>query len=123
MAFDIFRTLDLGFLGKEWEGCYLKFSYLTANEAKDFSGLKIDKENPDPENVNALVDKALSVLESKFIEGKAVKGGKISDVTKEDIKELPVELLNKCVEVLVSALPEGEKKEAGSSDIPSPSGE
>lgn len=120
MTFDIFRTLSLSYLGEEWKDCYLKFSYLTADEAKDFASLKIDKD--DPSEVIKVLDKAIEVIKNKFVEGKAIRDGKIVELSKEDVNDLPVEILNKCVQLLVGSMEEGEKKDTGGQSIPEPSG-
>lgn len=121
MTFDIFRRLSLDFLGEEWKDCYLKFSYLTADEAKAFAGIKVDKNSP-TEDLNKVFERAIKILEDKFVEGKGIRDKQIVDIKKEDLKEFPVEILNKSVECLVGSLPEGEKKEPGEANLEQPSG-
>lgn len=121
MTFDVFRTLSLSYLGEAWKDCYLKFSYLTAEEAKDFASLSVNKENP--EDVNRVLDKAIGAIKEKFVEGTAIQNGQTVQVKKEDVDQLPVEVLQKCIQLLVGTIDEGEKKEADGQNISEPSGE
>ena len=92
-----------------WKDCYLKFSYLTADEAKEFANLNVNAE--DPKEIQQIFDKSIEVLKDKFVEGEAIRENKKVSVTKEELPELPLEVLTKAVQMLVGNLDEGEKKE------------
>ena len=105
--FDVFKILKLDFLGEDWKDCYLKFHYLTIAEAEIWS--KSDSSSK----------KNLELLSDKFIEGKAIRDGQTIEVSKENIGELPVEVLLKCI-TLLTTLEDDKKKDLNSpSDKPS----
>lgn len=108
MKFDIFTTIPLDFVNENWKDCYLKFSYITADELKDFAGTSIDKD--DKKSTNDASDKTFKMLEDKFVEGKALVGGSVVDVTKENIRDFPINILKYCIENLMS-VDEDKKKD------------
>lgn len=107
MAFDLFKTLSLKDLGEGWEECYLKFSYLSALESKEFVGVGVDTNNK--EDITKAFDKVLELLQRKLVDGKAVKDGKVITVSSQDLAQFPVEVLNKSLSLLVGVT-EQEKK-------------
>ncbi len=109
MAFDVFRQLDLNFLGDNWKGCYIKFRYISLAEAKGFAELGFDKD--DPKSVQQALDKTVEVLKEKFVEGKAMADGQMVDLKKEQLAELPTDVLNKAILLLTGSLDEDKKKE------------
>lgn len=116
--FDIFKTVDLSFLGEEWKDCYLKFSSLSLSEVGKLTSIK---QSTDPLQVSNIT---IGLLESKFIEGKAVKGGVVVDVQKEDLKELPIDIVNKILESFAEGLDKKKLKQSTTaseaSEEPSP---
>lgn len=108
MKFDLFRILSLEFLGVEWKDCYLKFRYITATESKQFTVFaSLDKS--DTEGVMKAWDKAFSMLTDSFAEGKGVSDGKVVSISKEDLGNLPMDVLNKAV-LLLTGVSEDKKK-------------
>lgn len=94
------RRLSLGFLGVEWKECYLSFNSLSYGELYKVSSLKTDP--TDPKSVKVSMDQTLALLQEKFIDGKGLStDGKIIDITKDDLVNLPVEVINKAVLFLV----------------------
>lgn len=110
MAFDIFRVLSLSFLGDGWKECYLKFNYLTAAETRQISELPISTKDPSKDNVQAIFKNVVEILEGKFVEGKAVRNSAVVDVRKEDIKDFPLDVINKSLTMLTGVTDEGKKK-------------
>jgi hypothetical protein len=82
--FDIFKVYDLSYLGENWKGCNLKFNSFTLADIEVVSN--VNKENA--------VEEMVKVLQSKFIDGQAIKGGIKVKVVKEDLISFPVEVLN-----------------------------
>lgn len=109
MNFDIFTTIDLDFVGDSWKDCYLKFSYLTADELRAFVDTSIDKNSK--ESIDAASDKTFQMLEDKFIEGKALRGGSVVEVKKEEIRTFPMMILKRCIETLMSVEDDNKKKD------------
>lgn len=100
--FDIFRKVDLSYLGEAWKNCYLTFRPLTILEAQNFVGY----EKKDPKVAS---DDLMKSLEEKFIEGKAISDGKEVEVKKEQLKEFPAGVILDIVKALGEGLPK--KKE------------
>src|SRR3990167_2737989 len=98
ISFDVFRKLDLSFLGETWKECFIEFRYITVAEAKSFSSFTLNKD--DPKSVENALDTSIKILEDKFVSGKALQDGKLVDLKKEDLKDLPVEVLNRSIIIL-----------------------
>ena len=92
--FKIAKRLDLSFLGKDWEGCYLEFSSIPFSQMEGLSKLSAT-----PEKV---VGEIVSVLEKFFMGGEAIgEDGERVVVKKEDIKEFPFEVIAKIINLMV----------------------
>lgn len=87
MKFDITKKIVLDYEG--WEGCYIEFYLPTFNDVKKISGDDI----PDNEKVQA----GINALKGMFKGGVVISEGKKTDLKKEDLDDLPVELLTKCL--------------------------
>jgi len=109
------KTLSLAFLGEEWKDCYLKFNRLTIKDAESrLGGLMIDPDNP--KQVAKGMKAFLSLLEDNFIEGKAVGlDGKVVEVKKTDLGDLPAEVLKKVAGFFTEGLAEKEAPPSGKS--------
>ena len=92
MRFDITKKVDLAYLGDEWKECYLEFN---SPSYGDLRGL-IDEGKTDAEKVES----GLETITGLFRSGFAVSDGKKVEVKKEDLKDIPVEILTKCSEAI-----------------------
>lgn len=94
--FKIIKKIDLSFLGEGWKDCYLEFSAITFGEARRYVNFNFKG------NTNKALDEVLILLEGNFIGGKAVdETGKVVEVKKEELKNFPVEIIVKVVNVLI----------------------
>lgn len=109
MLFDIYKTLDLGYLGDAWKECYLKFRPFNVSELQKLSG--IDPEN----NKEEATQKAIDLLKEKFVEGKAVSNKEVVDIKAEDLTEFPVEVILDAIKLLSEGL---DKKKENPSTTP-----
>ena len=99
------KHFSLDFLGEEWKDAYLVFSAFVMSDIKDRLAKLANLEQDDSEAVMAGLTEMVSLLEEKFIEGKGVDAsGKLIPVEKEDIKDLPVEVISKAVSFLSQGL-------------------
>ena len=100
--FDIRKKLSLDFLGDGWEECYLIFSTPSIAElSKSVSGLEnLDAENP--KGIQENFERAMEMIENNFIEGKGLVGGKVVDVKKVDLREFPIDVINRVMDFLAS---------------------
>lgn len=102
MKFDIKLKLELGFFGNEWKDCYILFSPITVKDAKTLRGIDINDPNT--------IDKGIELVKDKFIEGTGISKGVSVKLSKDDIEELPITIVNRSIELMVSSMSDGEKK-------------
>ena len=100
MAFPVEKKLDLAYLGDSWAGAYLSFSVLSFRETRKFGELKVNTENPTSEDNDKNADFVITTLGDHFISGKAFNGEALIDVRKEDIPDLPMDVINKAIATL-----------------------
>jgi len=102
--FNLAKKLDLAKFG---EGAYLEFNLLTFAEIKTLSQLNIKPDTTDIGEISKAMEEAVKVLSDKFISGKLPgEGNNLVDVAKEDLADLPVEILTEAMSFL-SATPTG----------------
>jgi hypothetical protein len=92
MRFDITKKVDLSYLGETWKECYLEFNLPSYGDLKDLTNEKAT----DAEKV----EKGLETITGLFRGGFAISGGEKIIVSKEDLKDIPVEILTKCFKVI-----------------------
>ena len=90
MKFDITKKVDLSYIDG-WKECYLEFAMPSYGDIKDFT-----KKGEDSE----MVDKGIQKLEDLFRGGKGMSEGKQVDITKEDIKDLPMDIITKSIQAI-----------------------
>lgn len=99
--FPVQKVLNLGFLGKGWDtGAEIAFSGLTFGQTQELASVNLDDS---PEKAAETTKFILGFLEEHFLQGKAWNGTALVDLTEDDLKELPVEVINKAVELLAGA--------------------
>ena len=104
MKFDITKRVELSYLGDEWKECYLEFIMPSYHDIKEFA--EKGKDNTET------VEKGLEKLTGLFKSGYAVSDGKKVEVKKEDIKDLPMEVVTKSLETISGQV---DPKESGNS--------
>lgn len=99
--FLIVKRISLAYLGDGWEECFISFSPLNFNDnaflqeiRKGFAGKTIEEATEDEEISTESTMKMLELLASKFIEGKGFTSTGVVSLEKEDIKELPITVVN-----------------------------
>ena len=102
--FTLSKRLDLA---RFKEGAYLDFGLLSFGEIERLSDLNISSETTDQKEIKKAMEVAISLLEEKFISGKLPLGEELVDVTKEDLKDLPIEILTEAMSFL-SASPKAD---------------
>lgn len=89
MAFIVDQTIDLSYLGESWKGCAITFHSPTYRQV---SGLASD---PDKAS-----EKAMDLLKEMFVSGKGFDGKEVVDMGADDIADLPMLVVSKCLEQL-----------------------
>jgi hypothetical protein len=102
--FKIVKKMSLGFLGADWKDAYLSFYPVTISDIKnkfpEFSTFQ-GEEVKDPKKVGQSVDKVVSFLKDKFIEGKVIiMDGTLIPLKVEELEDLPTEVLSKALSFL-----------------------
>jgi hypothetical protein len=104
--YQVKKRLELKFLGEGWEEAYIIYNAPSYGEIKEFikkSKVEVGKENTPEviqENQAAVLDEGIDLLEELFIEGKAFTGNNLEVMKKEDIEDLPVEVINQSFTLL-----------------------
>lgn len=98
--FGLLKTLTLEFLGEAWKDCYLKFSALTYRDFKTMVNFNVNN----PKARIQASDETIRILSEHFVEGLGVneKGTEIK-ITKEDLEDLPVEVITRALSFLLEA--------------------
>ncbi len=107
--FHLTKTLSLDFLGGAWKekGAYLEFNSFTIRDLKEsFPGIA-DVDSKDPKSVSNSLGETIKMLEQKFVSGKGIDAdGNLVEVNKEDLSDLPAEVIGKLVGFLSQTLSE-----------------
>jgi len=90
MKFDITKKVPLEYEG--WENCYLEFSLPSFGDLKGLT----EENTTDAEKA----EKGVETIAGLFRSGFAMSKGKRVEVKKEDIKDLPVEILTQCFKAI-----------------------
>ena len=101
MKFDISKRVSLAEYGEQWKECYLEFAVPSYADIKGIQGT---------DDQNKAVELGIERLEGLFRGGKAISEGKEVEVKKEDIKDLPLEILTKCFKAISGLVAEDLKK-------------
>ena len=98
--FKVVKKFSLDFLGKDWKDAYINFQVLSIADIKNkFPGLiKIDQNDPD--SILSGMDLTTEILENSFVDGKGYDGIKLVDLKREDIKDLPNDLIKRGLDFL-----------------------
>ena len=103
--FNFAKKLELNEYG---QGAYLEFNLLTFREIEKLSKISIDTESTDPKKLSDAITLSIGVLTDQFISGKLPNGkDELAPVAKEDMADLPVEILTKAMNFLSGAQTQG----------------
>lgn len=110
--FAITKKVNLSFLGEAWKESYLEFYALTIKDLRDSFPSLGNVDAKDAQSVSSGIDTTLKILQDKFIGGKGVdKDGNVVEITKEDLVELPAEIVPKVLNFLSEGLVTPESKQ------------
>jgi hypothetical protein len=98
------KKLELDFLGDKWKGCYLEFNSITIRDLNEkVLGFTLkDKDNP--VEVREAYLKTMGLLKDCYVKGEGIdeKGNRVP-IDKEDLVNLPPEVLTKSINFLVGS--------------------
>lgn len=100
------KKIGLEFLGEEYKDSYLVFQAITMNEIEEIQEKAlVAQERQDPkENLNFFK----SVVAPRFVEGKIAQDGKLVEVTKDDLPNLPLEVFIDIAQELMGRVPKAD---------------
>jgi len=111
MKFKVKKRYSLAQLGEGWEECYLDFSPFTMREInEDFTSFaSLDKD--DPKSVTVASNKMTELLKNKYVGGTGLDAtGKVVDIKRDDLLDLPAEVISGVISFLSSNLTSQKKK-------------
>lgn len=91
MAFVLKERISFGSFSEDWKECYIE--HVAPDYAKVQEMQAIVAESLSKGNENESFSVAVKFIEDLFVSGKGFDGEKVVDLTKEDIKSLPVKLV------------------------------
>ena len=95
----------LDFLGSEWKECYLSFNAFTVRDIKERLSTLSKIDTTKSTAVDTGLVEMLKLLKEKYIEGTGVdENGAVVKVAKEDLEEMPVEVISKAIGFLSQGL-------------------
>jgi len=97
---DIIEHFSLDFLGEKWKDCYIDFHAFSVGDVKKHFPQLSALDKDDQKQVMQSLDTMLSLIKDKFIGGKVVSKGKITDMPKEALDKLPTRVLTKMISFL-----------------------
>lgn len=102
MAFIVKKKFDLKYQGEGWEEAYIVFTPFTFDDNDALLKLRGVIKTTDPKKVNLDDAKPASniiikLLQERLIEGKGWDGEKLIDITKENLGQLPMEVITDCL--------------------------
>lgn len=102
MQFVVKKKIDLSFLGEGWESAFITFTPFTFKDNDAIVSLrtKSTAENMTQEEIKKASDDLIDLLKSKFVEGQGFNGEKLVPITKDNLADLPMELITTCLVTL-----------------------
>lgn len=99
MKFSIKKKVPLDFLGEEWKDAYIILTPLAVREFERIQKIAPKDETDVEANLEAM-NQMLAIISEHFVSGKGYDGEALVAIEKDDIKDLPMEILT----VLISSL-------------------
>lgn len=97
--FAIKKKITLEFLGEEWKDAYITLTPLAVREFERIQKIAPKDETDVDANLEAM-NQMLTIVGEHFVNGKGWDGETLVAIEKEDISDLPMEILT----VLISSL-------------------
>lgn len=105
MTFIVRKKIELAFLGEGWQEAYVIFSPFTFADNSTLLKLRsaASGQGTEIEEAEEASKKIMDLLKDKFIEGKGWNGKELVAITKETLKDLPMEIIGKILTALQGA--------------------
>lgn len=96
----VVKNFSLDFLGEDWKDAHINFQAVTIGDIKNKFPEIAQVDTNNPESVADSLDKILTLLEERFIDGSAPGEKEMVSLSKEDIKDLPGEVIGRALTFL-----------------------
>lgn len=97
--FAIKKKVELAFLGEEWKDAYIILTPLAVREFERIQKLA-PKDETDVDANLAAMNQMLEIIKEHFVSGKGWDGEALVTIEKDDIIELPMDILTVCISSL-----------------------
>ncbi len=104
MPFVVEKEVKLDNLGEGWAGAYVVLSALSFRESEEIAELSVDASAPNAETNKKSFELITSLLEKKFIRGKAYDGKELVELKSTDIVDLPAGVVNDILKALAGTV-------------------
>jgi len=104
MAFIVEKEVKLDDLGPDWVGASIFLNALSFRETEELSNLSVDENDPNAEANKTSYAAVASLLERKFVRGKAFNGEGLVELKNSDLVDLPVEVVNNLLKTLAGTV-------------------
>ena len=93
--FVVKKKIDLSHLGEGWEGGFITLSPFTFNDNAQIIRLRkiVTSNEISNEEAEQASNEVVALLQDKFIEGMGFNGEKLVAITKENLSDLPMEII------------------------------
>lgn len=104
MSFVVRKKIELSFLGDGWQEAYVVFTPFTFADNATLLKLRTAISGQGQiEEAEEASKRIMDLLKEKFIEGKGFNGKELVAITKENLKDLPMEIIGKLLTALQGA--------------------
>lgn len=102
MTFVVRKKIELSKLGEDWKDCYIVFTPFTFNDNATLLKFRsiANSGAQDADQAEKVSKEIIALLKSKFVEGKGWDGTKVIPITKDNLAELPMELIGDLLQAL-----------------------
>lgn len=105
-TFVVRKKISLSFLGDGWADAYVEFSPFSFSDNDRIIELRkyrIDQMTENSKEAKKASDDLMAIIKDKFIAGKGYDGKELIDITKDNLNDLPMEVILKVLAELQGA--------------------
>lgn len=103
--FVVRKKIDLSHLGEGWEGAFVTFSPFSFRDNENLTKLRsiVTSEKVSEQEAEKASGEVVTLLQEKLIEGMGFNGEKLVPITKDNLVDLPMELVVTILQTLQGA--------------------
>ena len=95
MTFVVRKRIELAHLGEGWEQAYITLTPFTFNDNATLLKFRALAQTAaaNPDAANEATNEVMSMVKNKFLEGMGFDGKKLVPITKDNLADLPIEVI------------------------------